>query len=100
MRTFQWINVVQWFVIAVVGALMSRIGLAMWVLPMAMLVVGLHFFALARVFHTPTRHITGVALVLVPALYPFVAAHRPSDPIGCSVYGIVLWIGAVVMILR
>ena len=94
-RLFHIVNFGQWIVIVVVGNILANIGLSAWVLPMVMLVVGLHFFPLARLFNAPSRAVTGVALVLVAILYPFLAPNGPADPVGCLCAGAVLWASAI-----
>jgi hypothetical protein len=94
-RLFHIVNVGQWVVILIVGNVLANIGLGAWVLPMAMAVIGAHFFPLARLFKTPSRIVTGAVLVAVAVVYPFVATRGPADPIGCLLAGVVLWASAL-----
>jgi len=94
-KLFHIINVGQWVVILVAGNVLANIGLSAWVLPMAMLVIGVHFFPLARLFRTPSRNVTGTALIAVAVVYPLVSSRGAADPIGCLFAGIVLWASAL-----
>jgi hypothetical protein len=85
----------QWLVILVAGNVLANTGLGAWVLPMAMAVIGIHFFPLARLFRTPSRYVTGATLIAVAVAYPFIAVQGPADPIGCLLAGVVLWASAL-----
>lgn len=93
-RTFHWVNAAQWVVILVVGNVLANLGLSRWVVPMAMFVIGLHFFPLARVFASRQHVVIGSALVAIAVAYPFLAPAGPADPLGALAAGLVLWLAA------
>jgi hypothetical protein len=94
-RVFHLVNVGQWVVILVAGNVLANLGWGVWVLPMAVGVIGLHFFPLAKVLRTPSRYVTGTALLLVAVGYPLLSTRGPEDPVGCLLAGIVLWLSAL-----
>jgi hypothetical protein len=94
-RNFHIINAAQWVLILVVGNLLVNLGLPDWVIPAAMLVVGLHFVPLAIVFRNPPHFVTGIALMTIAAVYPFVADGGAKSPVGCLGAGLVLWLSAL-----
>jgi magnesium-transporting ATPase (P-type) len=94
-RMFHIINVGQWVLILIVGNVLSNIGLGEWVLAAAIFIVGLHFLPLASLFHNPPHYVTGVALMLVAVIYPFVAPSGAASPAGCLCAGLILWASAL-----
>jgi uncharacterized membrane-anchored protein len=49
-RIFNVINAVQWILIIVIANVLINTGLAVWIIPAAILIIGLHFLPLAYVF--------------------------------------------------
>jgi len=98
-RWFHAINAGQWVVILIAGNVLANVGLGEWVIPAAMFIVGLHFVPLARLFENPKHFVTGGALMLLAAAYPFVAAGGPSDPAGALGAGLILWASALWAVL-
>ena len=94
-RIFNIVNVTQWVSILVVGNVLANIGLGDWVLAAAMLIIGLHFFPLAKAFQNPQLIWTGAALSVVAIVYPFAVPGGPGNPLGCLAAGLILWAGAV-----
>ena len=97
-RTFRNINIVQWVAIAALIVTLNVLGHGEWLLPGIMVIVGLHFLPLARLFSESkvNNFITGLALVAVALIYPFVAAGGPQSPWGPLVAGLILWISALI----
>ena len=93
-RVFNLVNAGQWVVIVVLGNVLANTGLADWVIPMAIFVIGLHFLPLARLFANPPHYVTGAALMTLAAGYPFAARAGAADPVGCLGAGLVLWASA------
>lgn len=94
-RVFHIVNAGQWILMIVLGNVLSHNGLSAWIVPMALVVIGLHFLPLAWVFGHPPHVVTGVALVLLGLLYPFVAPLGPLDPVGFLGAGSILWLSAL-----
>lgn len=99
-RWFHIINVLQWVLILVVGNVLANLGLGSWVIPAVILIVGLHFLPLARVLSNPVHYATGTAFILLAAVYPFIAAGGPEDPVGCQGAGLILWVSALAALVR
>ena len=72
-----WVEVV---IAAVLAFLASRAGRGDLIAPLIMVVVGVHFFALAFVFDQPVLHLAAVLITVVGV----VAAFLPHDTIAAS----------------
>lgn len=94
-RLFNLVNAGQWGVIVVVALILSQVGYARWILPAVILIVGLHFLPLARLFAYGPHYVTGVALILLAGVYPFVTAEGPESAVGALGAGIILWLSAI-----
>ena len=94
-RLFNLVNSVQWGVIFLVALVLSQIGYTKWILPMVILIVGLHFLPLARLFSYRPHYLTGAALILLACVYPFVANDGPASAVGAFGAGLILWLSAV-----
>ncbi|MDQ2821884.1 MAG: hypothetical protein M3Y65_16080 [Pseudomonadota bacterium] len=93
-RQFHAINGGQWILIIILANVLTRHGLGMWVIPMVIFIVGLHFFPLAYIFSNRPHYVTGAALVALAAVYPFVASGGPADAVGALGTGLILWASA------
>lgn len=93
-RLFSLINAVQWGAIFLAGWLLPKLGLALYFTPFIVVVTGLHFLPLARLFRYNGHYLTGVALLLwalgclwlVPP-----AAWQSRVALGA---GLILWLSA------
>ena len=94
-RQFRAINALQWIVAAVVVVVLHGLRLDVWVVPALMLVVGLHFLPLARVFQYSPHGLTGAVLIATALLYPLVSPGGPASPIGSAIAGVTLWLGGL-----
>ena len=94
-RVFNWVNAGQWVLIFVLANVLRNLGLDTWVMPMIMAVVGLHLLPLAAVMGYRPHYVSGVALVLVAALFPFVASDGPQSAAGPFGAGLILWASAI-----
>jgi hypothetical protein len=90
-RLFHVINAAQWVIILVGGNVLANMGLAEWVTPFAMLIIGLHFLPLASVFKVPGHFWFGLVMSVFAASYPFVFSEGAADPYGCLGAGLLLW---------
>ena len=93
-RIFRWVNVGQWLLIAVLANLLNHTGLSAWIVPMIIAVVGLHFLPLAAVLRYRPHYVSGLALLLLAALFPFVANGGPRSGVGPLGAGLILWASA------
>ncbi|MFZ6710074.1 hypothetical protein [Undibacterium sp. TC9W] len=90
-RLFHVINAAQWVIILVGGNVLANMGLAEWVTPFAMLIIGLHFLPLASVFKVPGHFRFGLVMSVFAVAYPFVFSEGAADPYGCLGAGLLLW---------
>ena len=92
-QVFRLVNVAQWGGIALLMWWMPRHGYGQWMVPVVMLMVGLHFLPLGALFAYRAHYVTGAVLVLWAMAYPF-ALNGPLAPAGCLVAGLILWFSA------
>lgn len=93
-RIFHVINGGQWIVIIVLANILTSQGLGVWVIPMAIFIVGLHFIPLARLFSNPPHYVTGAAMMALALIYPFAAPDGPGNAVGLLGTGLILWTSA------
>lgn len=99
-RWFHIINVVQWVLILIVGNVLANLGLGAWVIPAAILIVGLHFLPLAWLFSNSVLYATAAGFIVLALNYPLLASGGPADPVGCLGAGLILWLSAIVGLTR
>jgi len=97
-RMFHLVNVLQWVSIIAVNSYLNYIGKSAWSVAAVMLIVGLHFLPLARLFRSVSHAIVGGIIILLAVSYPFVAAGGPQSPLGPIVMGLILWGSAAGML--
>lgn len=91
-RWFNIINAVQWGAIFVLANVLSHFGLDRYIVPMIIVVVGLHFLPLASLFSYRPHYLTGALLIAWPLLYA--PSRGPGSDLGPLGAGIVLWCSA------
>jgi hypothetical protein len=94
-RIFNAVNAIQWILVFVAAAVLSKAGHKEWIIPSIIFIVGIHFFPLAVAFKVPRHYATGAAMALLAILYPFTTSAGPTSPVGCLGAGIILWVSAV-----
>jgi hypothetical protein len=94
-RLFNIVNLAQWIAILVVANVLANLHLAQWIVPSAILIVGLHFLPLAGIFSVRSHYITGGVFILIAIAYPFLTRQGPQSPLGCYAVGTVLWLSAL-----
>lgn len=94
-RLFHYVNAGQYILIFVFGNVLTNLGLSAWFIPLALFIIGLHFFPLARLFSYRGHYLTGSALIVLALGYPQFAAGGPADPVGCLGAGIILLCAAL-----
>jgi hypothetical protein len=94
-RTFRNINIAQWGAIAMLIVVLNVVGRTEWIWCGLMLIVGLHFLPLAKLFASPINVYTGLALIGVAVVYPLVS-QGPTSPSGPLAAGLVLWVSALI----
>jgi hypothetical protein len=99
-RWFHIINGGQWVLILIIGNVLANLGLASWVFPAVILIVGLHFLPLARLFSNPVHYATGAGFIVLALVYPLIATGGPADPVGCLGAGLILWLSALWGLMR
>ena len=98
-RTFNRVNAAQWIAVFVVAFALNRFHLDAYTPSAVTILVGLHFFPLARLFHYGPHYVTGAALT---AWGVASAAWVPVDHLqGTTALGTgaMLWISATVTLL-
>jgi hypothetical protein len=99
-RAFLWVNVAQWLALFASGPCLAWFGHANWGEAAGIMIVGLHFLPLARLFRTRQHYLTGLALILVALVYPWLGDGTINYAPGGFAAGCVLWIGALVTFCR
>ena len=94
-RAYGIINAIQWLLIFATAALLPVVGLRDWVAPVSIMIVGLHFLPLARMFDK-FYYATGLSLMLLAAAYPFFSGQGPKSSDGLFGAGLILWATAAV----
>jgi hypothetical protein len=94
-RRFRTINITQWIAIMAAVVLLLYVKLDLWIVPAVMLIVGLHFLPLARVFRDRAHYVTGAVLVATALLYPIASPAGPASPLGSLIAGLTLWSAAL-----
>ena len=95
MRQFNLINAAQWVAILISVNVLNNIGLSAWTIPAVILIVGLHFLPLARIFKNPPHYLTGSAMIVLAVSYPFLLPGGGNNPLGCLLTGLILWASAI-----
>jgi hypothetical protein len=80
--------------------MLNLLGWGIWIMPMIIFVVGVHFVLLAKVFGTVTHAVTGIVMMGFAVTYPFLATQGPTSPIGLLGAGLILWTNALWAVRR
>jgi hypothetical protein len=99
-RVFRRVNITQWVTIVAANVGLNAVGRGEWIAPAVILIVGVHFIPLARLFHARRHYVTGAALIAVAFMYPWLAQRDPSFATGECATGSILWISAIFGLLR
>lgn len=78
-RAFNRINLVQWVVCGLSALALNLMGHSEWIMASIILVVGLHFFPLAKLFQRPSHHVMGTTLVLIALVLPSFVQGGPQS---------------------
>lgn len=98
-RLFNIINASQWVAIFLLGNLLASLDLRQFVLPLIILIVGIHFLPLARLFGYRPHYVTGLALIMLALAYPLLSIEGAQSGNGAFGAGIILWASALWAIL-
>jgi len=79
-----WVEAVICAVLAIIAV---RAGRSDLIAPLIMLIVGIHFFALALVFHQPVLHLAGALLTAIAILAAFLPVENIARSFWCGVLG-------------
>jgi hypothetical protein len=99
-RGFLWVNVAQWLALFASGPCLAWLGHSNWGEALGIMIVGVHFVPLARLFRTRQHYLTGLALILVALAYPWLGDGTVNYALGGFATGSVLWISALVTFYR
>ncbi len=100
MRTFAWVNAMQWAAIAAVVFGFLRLHIGVYMVPAITAIAGLHLFPLARLFRYPMHHVTGALLVGWGAASCLLFSQGAMQGASALGTGAILWASAAVMLLR
>lgn len=95
-RQFMLINAVQWIAVGLAVMLMNVFAHVEWIAPAVILIVGLHFIPLARLFGYRGYYVTAAALVLVALLD--VLAGEGDVALTLFATGAILWATTVALL--
>lgn len=79
-----WAEVV---IAALLAIFVSRAGHSEWIAPIIMVVVGVHFFALAFVFAQPVLHLAAVLITVTGIVAWLIPTEDISPSFWCGVFG-------------
>jgi hypothetical protein len=99
-KVFRNVNIAQWSACGVLVVVLNILQRGEWIVPGIMLIVGLHFFPLAKLFRYRAHYLTGSALVALASSYPLLAADGPASAVGPIGAALILWISAAGMLIR
>lgn len=97
-RSFMVVNAVQWSLIGLLILALNVTGHVAWIVPGVILIVGVHFVPLARLFRYRGYMATAAALVLVAVLDGVAGAGDRTVAPSLLATGAVLWISAIVLL--
>ena len=90
-QRFHIVNGLQWACIVALVLSLNVLHHPEWIADGIVLIVGLHFLPLARLFRSTAHAVAGMALVLWALLYPWVLEGGPFNPWGPIGAGLILW---------
>jgi hypothetical protein len=96
-KGFMIVNAVQWTVIGLAVLLLNLTDHVAWILPAVILVVGLHFFPLARLFHYRGYILTALALAGV-AILTLLFGSNGNLALTLLATGAILWLTAAALL--
>ena len=92
---FGHINATEWIAIVAVSFVLSYLHLDLYIPSAIAVIVGLHMFPLARLFHYSPHYATGSALILWAAVSLFVVPPLRLQSVTCFGAGVIQWLSAV-----
>jgi hypothetical protein len=95
-RVFARINAIQWVAVAVIAFSFARLHLEAYLMNAIALIVGLHFFPLARLFHYKMHYATGACLSAWAAISPIFVGKEHLQGTTALGTGVLLWMSAFV----
>jgi hypothetical protein len=94
-RRFGQINGIQWTACAIAVILLNVFRQTDYIVPVIAIIVGLHFFPLASLFHNPTHYVKGTAMVLWSAGSMLILRGRQVPSVVAIGAGTILLLSAV-----
>ena len=101
-KQFHRINGLQWGGICALIVALNLLHRPEWITDGIVLIVGLHFLPLARLFRSTNHSLAGIALVIWALLYPQLASDGPLSPWGAMGAGMILWVfsGSLIVLMQ
>ena len=94
-RIFHIINAAQWICVFIIANVLNNLGKSEWIVAAIIVVVGLHFIPLARLFRYFPHYVVGTALIIWATCYPSITPGGATDALGCLGTGVILWCSAL-----
>ena len=94
------INIAQWSSIGALVLGLNAVSHIEWIMPAVILVVGLHFVPMAKVFHYRGYYLTALALVVVALAYCLAGANDQRSALSLLATGTILWVTALFLLVR
>jgi hypothetical protein len=90
----------EWASAVATAIWLSRIGRSDLIPQVCGVIVGLHFFPLARIFRAPIYNGTGAAMIVGALVSLMLSRGYGRNILGCGAVGLTLWVTAVVLLAR
>jgi hypothetical protein len=94
-RRFGLVNFLQWGLIFAAVFGLPHLGLTRWIVPAIILIVGIHFFPLAKLFKARMHYLVGAIVVAWAIFYPILFSAGKADSMGAIGMGAILWVSTV-----
>ncbi len=99
-RVFGIVNAVEWTLVLIATTLLGRYGLSWLIVPVIVIIVGLHLLPLARLFERNLFYVAGAALVAWAATMALALPATLAPVITAIGTGILLWITAAILLFQ
>jgi len=100
-RKFLWIDsAIEWVLVGSGTFLLSRIGRYDLIPQLFGLIIGLHFFPIAKVFRLPRYYLVGAVMIAGELSSLLIPRGDLRNIIGCACIGLTLWINGLIILSR
>jgi hypothetical protein len=100
-RSHYWLTTgTEWALVVAAAIWLSHVGRDDLIPQACGVIVGLHFFPLAKIFRVPTYYGTGAAMILGELTSLMLPHGYARNILGCGVVGLTLWATALIILTR